>query len=119
MFTENHGDTIGAHFIPFARQIAGAQEPENITPRSWGSAVLAATYRALCKGCQLTGKGADLLGCPLFLQLWSWERFSVGRPIIQFDEPFGVEEMFDADYIDMPTFATIWTCRKVCPVFLF
>ena len=120
MFTENHGDTIGAHFIPIALEIATAEQPEDIRPRSWGSAVLAGTYRALCKGCQLTGKSAALLGCPLFLQLWSWERFSVGRPVLELDDSARVNEMsFDADRIDMPTFATIWTTRKVWHMFLF
>jgi hypothetical protein len=79
MFIESHGDTISACFIPIALEIATAVTPEDIAPRSWGSAVLAATYRAMCTGCYLTKQTSSLLGCPIFLQLWSWERLAFGR----------------------------------------
>ena len=39
MFTETHVDTISARFIPMAREIAEAQCPADIVPRSFGSAV--------------------------------------------------------------------------------
>ena len=51
MFTESHVDTISARFISIAREIAEAQQLEDIVPRSFGSAVLAATYRSLCTVC--------------------------------------------------------------------
>ena len=44
MFTENHGNTISARYIPIVQEIADATNADDITPRSWGSAVLAATY---------------------------------------------------------------------------
>ena len=44
MFTENHGSTISALYIPIEREIAEATTEDDITERSWGSAVLAATY---------------------------------------------------------------------------
>jgi Plant mobile domain len=118
MFTENHVNTISARYIPLAREIANATEQDNIRQRSWGSAVLAATYRALCNACVLTADRSALLGCPLFLQLWSWERFSIGRPVIS-DAPLDMYEIFDAGRIDMPTFGTIWTRRQVCVLSLF
>ena len=113
MFTENHVTTISAWYIPIALEIARADAPNQITQRSWGSAVLAATYRGMCNGCQLVGTKAAHLGCPLFLQLWSWERFSIGRPNIDVDECWPVGELVDADHIDMPTFGMCWTRRKV------
>ena len=113
MFTENHVSTISKLYIPFAREIAEATHPDDIIERSWGSAVLAATYRGMCNACQLTGSRAGLLGCPLLLQLWSWERFPIGRPDVYADEPYNLEEI-DPEEIDMPTFGTIWTRRPVC-----
>jgi hypothetical protein len=115
MFTENHVTTITARYIPIALEIANATCPNDITNRSWGSAVLAATYRGMCNGCQLMASRSALLGCPMLLQLWSWERFPIGRPDVTGDQPYPMNEMFDADYIDMPTFGTIWTRRQVCP----
>ena len=112
MFTENHVDTITARYLPFAREIADAAGREHIRQRSWGSAVLAATYRAMCNACMLTSGKSAILGCPLFLQLWSWERFSIGRPAIS-EEPFPLWEIFDGDRIDLPTFASVYTRNTV------
>lgn len=117
MFTENHVDTISARFIEIAREIAWATCADQITQRSWGSAVLAATYRGMCKACQLSANDSGLLGCPLLLQLWSWERFQIGRPAVDIDEAFPPDLIFDDDGIDMPTFATVWTRREVCLTF--
>ena len=80
MFTENHVTTITARYIPIALEIANATSADMIIQRSWGSAVLAATYRGICSGCQRRAPKSGLLGCPLLLQLWSWERFPIGRP---------------------------------------
>jgi hypothetical protein len=110
-------NTISARYIPIAQEIADATTADDITPRSFGSAVLAATYRGMCNGCQLRAPNSSLLGCPLLLQLWSWERFSIGRPDILGQKPFPAEEMFDADRIDMPTVGTLWTRRKVLVLF--
>ena len=113
MFIESHGDTISAGFIPIALEIATAVTPDDITPRSWGSALLAGMYRAMCISCRKSKRTSALLGCPLFLQLWSWERFAIGRPDIKVSDPFPANEMLDPDGIDMPTIATLWTRRKV------
>ncbi|KAI4995931.1 hypothetical protein ZWY2020_040433 [Hordeum vulgare] len=112
MFTENHVTTLSARYIPIALEIATAESTEHITPRSWGSAVLAATYRGMCNGCQLSMAKSAILGCPLFLQLWSWERFSIGRPNIDVDHSYHVGNMLDGDDIDLPTFGLCWTRRK-------
>jgi hypothetical protein len=48
MFIESHGDTISAGFIPIALEIANAVTPDDITPRCWGSVLLAKIYRAMC-----------------------------------------------------------------------
>ena len=51
MFTDNHVDTISARFITIAQEISVAQNQDDIVPRSFGSAVLAGTYRAMCGVC--------------------------------------------------------------------
>jgi hypothetical protein len=73
MFIESHRDTISACFIPIALEIANAVTPVDITLRSWGSVV----YRAMCNSCCKAKPTYALLGCPLFLQLWLWERFAI------------------------------------------
>ena len=113
MFTENHQTTISRRYIPIAMEIAEATSRDDIILRSWGSAVLAGTYKAMCNACMLTAPRAGLLGCPLLLQLWSWERFPIGRPDISSQNPFGLDELFDADRIDLPTFGFLWTRREV------
>ncbi|KAK1633145.1 hypothetical protein QYE76_007460 [Lolium multiflorum] len=112
MFTENHQTTISRRYIPIAQEIAEATTADDIIPRSWGSAVLAATYRSLCNACTLVSPKSGLLGCPLLLQLWSWERFPIGRPDIDAERPFEATWFDDADHIDMPTFGIIWTRRE-------
>jgi hypothetical protein len=114
IFIESHGDTISAGFIPIALEIANVVTLDDITPRSWGSALLARIYRAMCIiSCCKSKRNSSLLGCLLFLQLWSWKRFAIGRPNIKVSDPFPANEMVDPDGIDMPTIATLWTRRKV------
>ena len=117
MFTETSGDSITARFINIAVEIANARRPEDIRERSYGSAVLAATYRGMCRACVKNQKNSVLVGCPLLLQLWSWERFPIGQPDVLAEEPYPMGELFDADRIDMPTFGTLWTRRNVCLIF--
>jgi hypothetical protein len=119
MFTENHQTTISRRYIPIAQEIAEATTADDIIPRSWGSAVLAATYRGLCNACTLVSPKSGLLGCPLLLQLWSWERFPIGRPDIDAERPFEATWFDDADHIDMPTFGIIWTHREVHVMTIF
>ena len=69
MFNNTHGNSVDRILIPYAREIADADE--DVPPYSWGSAVLAAMYRGLCDSCTKTCGEAILTGCPLLLQLWS------------------------------------------------
>lgn len=50
LFTSSHHDSVDKHFVYYAAMIAYAPV-EAIPQYSWGSAVLAATYRALCDAC--------------------------------------------------------------------
>jgi hypothetical protein len=69
MFIESYGDTISAGFIPIILEIANAVTSDDITLRSWGSALLAKMYTAMCISCCKSKPCSILLGCPLFLQL--------------------------------------------------
>ena len=112
MFTETHVDTISARYISLAREIADAHTPADIVPRSFGSAVLAATYRALCNVCTKNKPSSSLLGCPLLLQLWSWERFHIGRPDVDAERPWDYR-LNPQNAIDFPTVGSVWTRREV------
>ncbi|KAM0892101.1 hypothetical protein ACQ4PT_025990 [Festuca glaucescens] len=74
MFTENHQTTISRRYIPIALEIAEATSADDITPRSWGSAVLAATYRDI-DGDSSFGihelDDADRIDMPTFGILWT------------------------------------------------
>ena len=73
LFTTGAGDTVSARWIHVAREIADAQNPQDVRDRSWGSAVLAATFRGLCTACFKAEGRPTLMGCPLLLQLWCFE----------------------------------------------
>jgi hypothetical protein len=111
MFNNTHGNTVDKILLPYARAIADADE-DDVPTWSWGSAVLAATYRGLCDGCMKTKEGAILTGCPLLLQLWSYERIAIARPIIDLS-PYD-QGMYGALDDDRPTMGTIWLIREVC-----
>ena len=108
--------TVDARLIGIAREIADTRCPADIVQRSFGSAVLAATYRGLCKGCLLKSRKSGLVGCPLLLQLWSYERFPIGRPYVSIDTPFGLEDIAGAYVLaigDLPTMGSVWARREV------
>jgi hypothetical protein len=79
MFCGSQGDAVSRFLIPHARRIVDTTV-EEMPQMNWGTAVLVATYRGLCAGCTKTGTQSILLGCPLLLHLWSYERLPVGRP---------------------------------------
>ena len=84
MFPSLHGDNVLPSLIKIAEQIVDAPPPPNPI-YSFGSAVLAHTYRGLCDVTQKTNlspKGHILAVSAAFLQLWSWEHLPVGRPHI-------------------------------------
>nr|BAH79982.1 transposon mutator sub-class [Oryza sativa Indica Group] len=108
MFTSTHGYAVDYRLVHYARSIADAQ-PQDVPQWSWGSAVLAATYRALCEACTKTDAGAIFAGCPMLLQLWAAERFAIGRPVVD-SAPYGVGRSAQWPE-DGPTMGTYW-CRR-------
>ena len=52
--------------VPYAQEIAEAAV-EEMPQYSWGSAVLAATYRGLCKASVQNKHNAIFTGCPILL----------------------------------------------------
>jgi len=87
LFCSSQGDSCPKQLVPLASSIADA--PLHEVPQfSWASAILAATYRGLCTGVtKVIAEEPIFVGCPLLLQLWSYERFPVGRPEMDF-EPY-------------------------------
>lgn len=84
MFPSTHGDVVLPGLIKIAEEIVDTPLPPNNT-YSFGSAMLAHTYRGLCDGTgriTSTTKGHVLAVSYEFLQLWSWEYLPVGRPEI-------------------------------------
>ncbi|KAJ3698684.1 hypothetical protein LUZ61_002389 [Rhynchospora tenuis] len=59
---------------------------------SWASAVLAFLYRGLCRA---SGSSREIAAPFILLQMWSWTRFPVGRPI---RHDFGDEGLGGAPY---------------------
>ncbi|AQL01193.1 Aminotransferase-like plant mobile domain family protein [Zea mays] len=53
-----------------------------VSTYSWASAVLAFLYRSLCSVAS-SHNIKNIGGSLLLLQLWSWERFHVGRPLVR------------------------------------
>jgi len=117
MFCSSQGDSCPKQLIPLARSIADA--PLHEMPQfSWGSAVLAASYRGLCTGVtKVSAEEPIFVGCPLLLQLWSYERFPVGRPEMNF-EPY-VQLSADHDDVDRPTMGSLWCLRRVRNIVCF
>jgi hypothetical protein len=67
LFCESAGDSVSRCMIPWAQRIADAPL-EQMPQISWGSAVLAATYRGLCSAVtRPMSREAILLGFPLLL----------------------------------------------------
>ena len=52
------------------------------------------------------------VGCPLLLQLWSNERFPVGRLEMNFEAYAKLSP--DHDDVDRPTMGSLWCLRRVC-----
>src|SRR5207253_10021041 len=66
MFNNSHGDSVDRVLMPYAGEIANAVE-DDVPTWSWGSAVLASTYRGLCDACSKTNEHVVLTECPLLL----------------------------------------------------
>jgi len=117
MFCSSQGDSCPKQLIPLARSIADA--PLHEMPQfSCGSAVLAASYRGLCTGVtKVSAEEPIFVGCPLLLQLWSYECFPIGRPEMDF-EPY-VQLSADHDDVDRPTMGSLWCLRRVRYIICF
>ncbi|XP_062193625.1 uncharacterized protein LOC133897064 [Phragmites australis] len=100
LFPDASGDLYPFHPFPLIADL------ENIGSYSWGSATLAYLYRAMCDACRRQSDQSNLTGCLLLLQLWSWERFPIGRPeMVKLKYP-NVEELEDER--DRPTVGLRW-----------
>jgi hypothetical protein len=111
LFCESAGDSVSWCLIPLAQRIADAAL-EQMPQISWGSAVLAATYRGLCSTVtRPTSKEVILLGCPFLLQMWIHKRFDIGWPRTDLSE---YESAVDGtNPADLPTMGSLWCLRKV------
>ncbi|WVZ64940.1 hypothetical protein U9M48_014383 [Paspalum notatum var. saurae] len=108
MFCSSADSFVPKHLLPFARYVADGPL-EAIPQFSWGSAVLAATYRGLCTSCLKSSEAEPIFGgCPLLLQLWVHERFQIGRPAIV-HSPY---EAYIVDNVDGPTMGSLWCDRR-------
>lgn len=110
LFPTTQGDWVYPSFIHIAESLVDA-EPGEMPQYSFGSAILCATYRGLCDASQRsTGESPVLAVCYVLLQLWSWEHFPVGRPMIRVPvHPYGMGN----DPIDRQTMGTRWTGAKL------
>ena len=81
--------------------------PLNDIPQfSWGLAMLAAMYRGLCTGVmKVSSEEPIFVGCPLLLQLWSYKRFPMDRPEMNF-KPYA-ELSLDHNDVDRPTMGSL------------
>nr|ABA94023.1 transposon protein, putative, Mutator sub-class [Oryza sativa Japonica Group] len=109
MFCGSHGHAVDKGLVHYARSIADAAVGE-VPQWSWGSALLAALYRALCESCTKTDPSATFGGCPLFLSIWAAERIAIGRPEV--DQHAYEESLYEErPEVDYPTMGTLW-CRR-------
>nr|ABA99387.1 transposon protein, putative, Mutator sub-class [Oryza sativa Japonica Group] len=109
MFCGGHGHAVDKGLVHYARSIADAAVGE-VPQWSWGSALLAALYRALCESCTKTDPSATFGGCPLFLSIWAAERIAIGRPEV--DQHAYEESLYEERReVDYPTMGTLW-CRR-------
>ncbi|KAJ1695826.1 hypothetical protein LUZ63_012524 [Rhynchospora breviuscula] len=75
LFTDHSGDSISAIYLLLFANFNRAGE------YSWASGVLAYLYRELCLATTVRRK--QFAGSVMLLQLWSWERLPMGRPVIR------------------------------------
>ena len=104
MFNNSHGHCVDRVLLPHAQEIADADE-DAIPLYSWGSVVLACTYHGLCKASRQNDRNAVLTGCLILLQLWSYERIAISRPMI--DQSPYKPDMYGDTKDDRPTMGTL------------
>ena len=105
------GNAVDKVLIHYATAIADAEGEDDVVMYSWGSAVLAATYHGLCEACTKTDANGLLTGCPLLLQLWSYERIAIGRPLLEMS-PYEDGLYVDGEDDQGPTMGTLWLCGR-------
>jgi hypothetical protein len=103
MLCGSHGDAVSRFLIPHARRITDTTVED--VPQNWVVAVLVVTHWGLCTGCTKTGTQSILLGCPLLLHLWSYERLPVGRPSVDRSSYRALEEGHDP--LDRPNMGSM------------
>lgn len=59
-----------------------------------------------------------LVGCPLLLMLWTFERFNIGRPTLSSydlygDDLYNLDEFGVTNNVDMPKMGTLWFSQDV------
>ncbi|BAH93074.1 Os05g0319000 [Oryza sativa Japonica Group] len=68
LFPDAGGDIASAIWIPLVANLG------DLGRFSWGSAVLAWTYRQLCEACCRQAPSSNMSGCVLLIQMWMWLR---------------------------------------------
>ena len=111
MFLGTSGSSVDKVMIHYARAIADA-DVGCVPQWSWGSAVLAATYRSLCDACTKNDANSLITGCPLLLMLWAAERFAIARLVVS-PETYP-DSFYRQSPEDRPTMGTLWCRYEVC-----
>ncbi|XP_078180478.1 serine/threonine-protein phosphatase 7 long form homolog isoform X1 [Carex rostrata] len=86
MFSDSNSSSVSLMYLQFVEDLS----PQGVNYYNWGGAVLACLYRELSRVSRY--KLASIHGPLLLLQMWSWTRFAIGRPIPHNPE-FGDEVM--------------------------
>ena len=82
IFTATHDNSVSKTLIAYAMEIDDVRLGEVPSVVSWTSTVLAMTYKCLCEAWIKVDLGIIFFGCPLLLQLWPYEQYATGRPIL-------------------------------------
>ncbi|XP_019157769.1 PREDICTED: serine/threonine-protein phosphatase 7 long form homolog [Ipomoea nil] len=72
LFPDTSKSLLNLNLLPYLEDF------EDCGQYSWGSAVLAFLYRALCNASEHAK--SHVCGCLLLLQIWAWERLPMVRP---------------------------------------
>jgi hypothetical protein len=99
--------------LPYATVIADVDEG-HVTGWSWGSTIQAPTYRGLCQRCTKMSFDTVLTGCPLLLQLWSYEWFVNAR--LRMDLSAYEDDLYHDTEEDRPIMGSLWTSRWISTI---
>ncbi|WVZ49888.1 hypothetical protein U9M48_001210 [Paspalum notatum var. saurae] len=87
LLPDSSGDTVDSALLPILDRPWA-----DIATFSWASCTLAHMYRQLCDGCQRKENSLSIGGCLYLLQVWSWERLPIGRPVRREREEWAFED---------------------------